>query len=66
MYFGNYRRVVYLAQTHDEELTARAQAAAARLGLAFERRHTGYGELATRLVEFETGVRQPAVSTWPN
>ena len=38
MYFGNYRRVVYLAQTDDPELTARARAAADRLGLAFERR----------------------------
>ena len=45
-YFGNYRRVVYLAQTDDPELTERARAAADRLGLAFERRLTGYGELA--------------------
>jgi len=45
-YFGSYRRLVYLAQTDDDELTARAQAAADRLGLAFERRPTGYGELA--------------------
>ena len=45
MYFGNYRRVVYLAQTDDPELTARARAAADRLGLAFERRQTGYGDL---------------------
>ena len=45
-YFGSYRRVVYLAQTDDPDLTARAQAAADRLGLAFERRPTGYGELA--------------------
>jgi Protein of unknown function (DUF1638) len=46
LYFGNYRRLVYLAQTDDVDLTARAQAAADRLGLAFERRATGYGELA--------------------
>jgi len=45
-YFGNYRRLVYLAQTDDAELTARAKAAADRLGLAFERRATGYGGLA--------------------
>jgi Protein of unknown function (DUF1638) len=45
-YFGSYRRLVYLAQTDDPALTARAQAAAARLGLAFERRATGYGGLA--------------------
>ena len=45
-YFGNYRRVVYLAQTKDKALEARAQAAAERLGLAYEYRYTGYGELA--------------------
>jgi len=48
-YFGNYRRLVYLAQTDDPELTARARAAADHLGLSFERRLTGYGELATSL-----------------
>ena len=46
MYFGNYRRVVYLSQTDDPDLQAMAQRAAERLGLAFEHRHTGYGELA--------------------
>ena len=45
-YFGAYRRLVYLDQTDDPDLTARAQAAADRLGLAFERRPTGLGELA--------------------
>jgi len=45
-YFGSYRRLVYLAQTDDPELTAKAEAAAVRLGLTFERRWTGYGELA--------------------
>ena len=42
-YFGNYRRVVYLAQFDDETLTGKAEAAADRLGLAFERRFTGIG-----------------------
>ncbi len=46
LYFGNYRRLVFLAQTDDAALTARAEAAATRLGLAFERRHVGLGELA--------------------
>jgi hypothetical protein len=45
-YFGSYRRLVYLAQTDDPDLTARARAAADRLGLTFERRSTGFGELA--------------------
>jgi hypothetical protein len=48
-YFGSYRRLVYLAQTDDDDLTARARAAADRLGLAFERRWTGYGDLATAI-----------------
>lgn len=50
-YFGNYRRVVYLAQTDDAKLLAKAEAAAARLGLAFLHRRTGYGELASFMVE---------------
>ncbi len=45
LYFGNYTRLVYLAQTDDSELTARARRAARRLGLQFERRAVGYGEL---------------------
>ena len=42
-YFGNYRRLVYLSQIEDPRLAAKARAAADRLGLAFEHRHTGYG-----------------------
>lgn len=49
MYFGNYRRMVYLAQTDDPALLALARAAAGRLALAFEHHHTGYGELATSI-----------------
>ena len=45
-YFGNYRRLVYLAQTEDPGLAEKAKAAAARLGLDYEYRFTGYGELA--------------------
>jgi hypothetical protein len=57
--FGNYRRLVYLAQTDDDELTARAREAAARLGLAFERVRTGYGELVPELQRF-VGARRHA------
>jgi hypothetical protein len=42
-YFRHYRRLVYLAQFDNPEMTLKAQAAAARLGLAFERRFTGVG-----------------------
>jgi hypothetical protein len=45
MYFGNYRRLVHLAQTADAELDRKARLAAERLGLAYERRETGYGDL---------------------
>ncbi|MGR3320946.1 MAG: DUF1638 domain-containing protein, partial [Pseudooceanicola sp.] len=48
-YFGNYEKLVYLAQVEDPVLTDKARAAADRLGLAFERRSTGYGDLATAL-----------------
>ena len=44
-YFGNYRQLVYLAQTDDAELEAKARAAAERLGLAYEKRMTGLGDL---------------------
>jgi hypothetical protein len=50
--FGNYTRVMYLAQTDDPALRERARAAAAFLGLAFEERRTGYGELVPSLTRF--------------
>jgi hypothetical protein len=46
MYFGNYRRLVYLAQTEDAALEAKARAAAERLALSYEKRVTGMGDLA--------------------
>ena len=49
MYFGNYETLVYLAQTEDPALDAKAQDCARRLGLAYERRFTGYGDLAAAL-----------------
>ncbi|MGR3492264.1 MAG: DUF1638 domain-containing protein [Shimia sp.] len=49
MYFGNYTSLVYLAQTEDPHLTALAEEHAKTLGLAFERRLTGYGDLVPAL-----------------
>jgi hypothetical protein len=49
MYFGNYRRLVYLAQIDDATLEQKARVAAERLGLAYEKRATGMGDLATFL-----------------
>ena len=45
-YFSNYRKLVYLAQTDDEKLLAKAKEAAERLKLEFVHRPTGYGEFA--------------------
>jgi hypothetical protein len=52
VYFGNYRGLVYLAQTDDVALTTGAEAAARRLGLAFERRLAGLGDMAPAIAEF--------------
>lgn len=48
-YFGHYERVIYLAQTDDPELDRQAREAARWLGLAYERRLTGYGDLETKI-----------------
>ena len=47
--FGNYTTVIYLAQTDDPVLDALAERAADRMGLRFERRFTGYGDLKPAL-----------------
>ncbi len=52
MYFGNYEKLVYQAQTDDPSLTAKAQVCAERLGLPLERRFTGYGDLAVEMQAF--------------
>jgi len=48
-FFGNYEKVVYLAQTEEPALEAVARRAAAMLGLAYEKRLTGYGDLEPAL-----------------
>ncbi|MBY8975618.1 DUF1638 domain-containing protein [Rhodobacteraceae bacterium NNCM2] len=45
MIFGNYEKLIYLSQIDDPALVKKAAEAAERLGLAFEHRHTGYGDL---------------------
>ncbi len=50
-YFGNYTKIVYLAQTKDEAIEAKAKAAADKLGLGYEYRFTGYGELASEMAK---------------
>ncbi|MCF3640903.1 DUF1638 domain-containing protein [Rhizobium sp. TRM95111] len=49
LYFGNYTKLVYLSQLEDDALKAKARDAADYLGLAYEYRFTGYGDLAPAL-----------------
>ncbi|WP_176695482.1 DUF1638 domain-containing protein [Phaeobacter sp. B1627] len=49
MIFGNYTTLVYQSQLRDGALLDKARDCAARLGLAFVHRHTGYGELEPTL-----------------
>ena len=60
-YFGNYRRLVYLAQAPKGESIAQAQAIAARLGLEYQYQSTGYGGLERSLVAF---ANRPQVMSW--
>jgi hypothetical protein len=50
--FGHYRKLLYLAQSDDQELQQRAQAAAQRLGLSYAYHYTGSGELGRSLQRF--------------
>ncbi|MEL6736186.1 MAG: DUF1638 domain-containing protein [Pseudomonadota bacterium] len=49
MMFGNYKKLVYLEQQRDQTLRQKAQQAAEFLGLEYELRVTGFGELTTAL-----------------
>jgi len=68
IYFGNYQRLVYLAQSDDAGLELIARAAAERLGLRYEQRRTGLGELAeslTALARSTAPARVPAAAVGP-
>ena len=60
-YFGNYHRVVHLAQFEDPDLETKAKAAAERLGLAYERRFTGLDGMRA----FLEGATQKKDASWP-
>ena len=49
MVFGNYTKIVYLAQTEDPALQEKAKWAADYLKLDYEYRYTGYGDLIPAL-----------------
>ena len=50
-YFGNYRKLVYLAQTESEELTKQAEEQAAYLGLDYEKIITGLEPVEHKISE---------------
>lgn len=50
-YFGNYRDLVYLAQTESPALQEQARAAAEKLGLNYVYHRVGYGDLAPFLAK---------------
>ncbi len=54
MYFGNYTKLVYLAQTENAALCQKARAAAEALGLQYVYRFTGYGNLQSELQHYAT------------
>lgn len=54
-YFGNYTTLIHLAQLPDKALKTKAGKAAARLGLAFEYRLVGYGELGAFVAQVAGG-----------
>jgi hypothetical protein len=49
-YFGNYRKLVYLAQAPGAQSLQQARGVATQMGLEFEYRETGYGTLESTLV----------------
>ncbi len=66
VYFGHYRRLVYLSQRDDPLLREAAERAARRLGLDYEYRHTGYGELGVALSRLVGGAAAVGELPWPH
>ncbi len=66
MYFGNYTRVVHMAQTDDPGLADQARRAAARLGLRCERIVTGLDELHRHVVELSSPPQARAGTPSPS
>jgi hypothetical protein len=64
-YFRNYRKLVYLSQSPRPGAEAAARRIADSFGFAFEHRHTGYGELGTRLAALATRAGQGSLAWQP-
>lgn len=62
LYFGHYQKLIYLAQSRNDDLHTQAQIAATRLGLDYEYRYTGFGELEDSLTQAATTEH----SAWQN
>ena len=60
MYFGNYKRVMFLVQFPDAALEKKARLAADRLGLPLVVHYTGLGEIETFLKKALPAARKPA------
>jgi hypothetical protein len=61
-YFGNYRRLVFLAETEDPELQRRAREHAEYLGVAYEYHYTGVAEVERQIDEHVIGWRHQVLS----
>ncbi len=61
-YFGNYHRLLYLSQRDDPTLVEMARRAAERLGLPFEHRRTGYGELGAAIARLADDLAKAGVT----
>jgi len=55
-YFGNYTKLVYLAQTNDEVLKKKAAECARKLNLEFEYKLTGYGDLKNTFIKWQEAI----------
>ena len=55
-YFGNYTKLVYLAQTNDEVLKKKAAECARKLNLEFEYKLTGYGDLKNTFIKWNEAI----------
>ena len=66
-YFRNYRRVVYLIQDPAQSDVDQAARIAQRLGLEFETRVTGYGDLEQSLRQVASPVAESRIewAAWP-
>ena len=61
-YFGNYTRVVYLAQTDDPVLEEKARESAKKLGLDLVVLRTGYGDFETEIISLQTKDKKTELS----